>query len=126
MKSIFEKNGGTYTRCGDYYIPDLSIPDTKKYNIGKYGRLHAKFIRQNRPAFYSIKMLDGTWLAYLEGIDISAKEMVDTFIKELVAKQCITEELKATNQFAWLSAMERIKHIAEEIVLNEYVYKILR
>ena len=52
--------------------------------------------------------------------------MVDTFIKELVAKQCITEELKATNQFAWLSAMERIKHIAEEIVLNEYVYKILR
>lgn len=38
MRSIFEQNGGTYTKCGDYYIPDLSIPDTKTYNIGKYNK----------------------------------------------------------------------------------------
>lgn len=71
-------------------------------------------------------MLDGTWLTYLEGIDTSAKEMFDMLIKELGDKQCITEELKAKDQFAWICDMEQIKHTVEEIVLNEYIYKILR
>lgn len=122
MKSIFEQNGGTYTKVGDYYIPNISVPDTKKYNIGKYGRLHAKFIKENRPCFYSMKMIDGTWLAYLEEIDTSAREMVDKIIKDLVIKRGVTEELKATDQFAWVSAMQQIKHTAEEIVYNDLIF----
>ena len=46
MKSIFEQNGGTYTKVGNYYIPNISVPEIKKYNIGKYGRMHAKFIKK--------------------------------------------------------------------------------
>ena len=122
MKSIFEQNGGTYTKVGDYYIPNISVPDTKKYNIGKYGRLHANFIKENRPCFYSMKMIDGTWLAYLEEIDTSAREMVDKIIKDLVIKRGVTEELKATDQFAWVSAMQQIKHTAEEIVYNDLIF----
>ena len=57
----------------DYYIPNFSVPDNKTYYIGKYSRLHSKFIKENRPCFYSMKMLNGTWLAYLEEIDIAAK-----------------------------------------------------
>ena len=49
MKSIFEQNGGTYIKVGKYYIPNVLVPDTKKYTIGKYGRMHAKFIKENRP-----------------------------------------------------------------------------
>lgn len=45
MKSIFEQNGGAYTKVGNYYIPNVSVPDTKKYNIGQFGRMHAKFIK---------------------------------------------------------------------------------
>ncbi len=122
MKSIFEQNAGTYTKVGDYYIPNITVPDTKKYNIGKYGRLHAKFIKENRPCFYSMKMIDGTWLAYLEEIDTSAREMVDKIIKDLVIKRGVTEELKATDQFAWVSAMQQIKHTAEEIVYNDLIF----
>ena len=122
MKSIFEQNGGTYTKVGDYYIPNIAVPDTKKYNIGKYGRLHAKFIKENRPCFYSMKMLNGTWLAYLKEIDTSAKEMVDKIIKDLVIKRGVTEELKATDQLAWVSAMQQIKHTAEEIVYNDLIF----
>ena len=122
MKSIFEQNGGTYTKVGDYYIPNISVPDTKKYNIGKYGRLHARFIKENRPCFRSMKMIDGTWLAYLEEIDTSAREMVDKIIKDLVIKRGVTEELKATDQFAWVSAMQQIKHTAEEIVYNDLIF----
>lgn len=124
MKSIFEQNGGTYTKVGDYYIPNISAPNTKKYNIGKYGRMHAKFIKQNRHCIHSAKMLNGTWLEYLEEIDTSAREMVDKTIKDLAAERGVTEKLKEKDQFAWLSSMEQIKHTAEEFVFNDLIYKL--
>ena len=120
MKEKFIENGIEYVRNGDYYIPNLKAPEGT-YNIGKYGRLHSIFIKENRPAFYSMKMINGTWLAYLEEIDSSAKEMVDKFIKDMAVKQGITEELKAKDQMAWVAAMNGIKHSAEEIVLREFV-----
>ena len=122
MKERYVENGIEYVRNGDCYIPNLTVPDDKVYNISKYGRMHEKFIKENRPCFYSMKMLNGTWLEYLEEIDTSAKEMVDRLIKEMVAKQGITEELKAKDQFAWVSAMEQIKHTAEEFVFEDIVY----
>ena len=66
-------------------------------------------------------MLNGTWLAYLEEIDTTAKEMVDRLIKDMAVKQGITEELKAKDQMTWVAAMNGIKHSAEEIVLREFV-----
>ena len=122
MKERFTENGIEYVRNGDYYIPNLTVPDDKVYNIGKYGRMHAKFIKENRSCFYSMKMLGGTWLAYLEEIDTSAKEMVDRLIKDMAVKQSITEELKAKDQMAWVGAMNNIRHSAEEFVLKDFVY----
>ena len=122
MKEKFIENRIEYVRNGDYYIPNLTVPDEKVYKIGKYGRMYAKFIKENRPCIYSMKMIDGTWLDYLEKIDTSAKEMADRLIKELVVKRGITEELKAKDQFAWISAMEQVKHTAEEFVLSSLVY----
>ena len=122
MKERFIENGIEYVRNGDYYIPNLTVPDDKVYNIGKYGRLHSIFIKENRPAFYSMKMLNGTWLAYLEEIDTSAKEMVDRLIKDMAVKQVITEELKAKDQMAWVGAMNNIRHSAEEIVYKELLF----
>ncbi len=122
MKEKFIENGIEYVRNGDYYIPNLTVPDDKVYNIEKYGRLHSIFIKENRPAFYSMKMLDGTWLAYLEEIDTTAKEMVNNLIKDMAVKQGITEERKAKDQMAWLGAMNNIRHSAEEFVLKDFVY----
>ena len=110
MKEKFIENGIEYVRNGDYYIPNLTVPDDKVYNIGKYGKMHAKFIKENRPCFYTAKMIDGTWLDYLEKVDSSAKEKLDRLIRDLVAKRGITETLKAGDQFAWVSAIEQIKH----------------
>ncbi|MBR0359975.1 MAG: TnpV protein, partial [Clostridia bacterium] len=104
MKEKIIENGIEYVRDGDYYIPNLKAPE-EKYNIGKYGRLHSIFIKENRPCLYSAKMLNGTWLAYLEEIDTTAKEMVDKLVKDMAGKQGITEELKATDQMAWVGAM---------------------
>ncbi len=121
MKEKFIENGIEYVRNGDYYIPNLKAPEGT-YNIGKYGRLYSIFIKESRPAFYSMKMLNGTWLAYLEEIDTSAKEMIDKLVKDMAIKQGITEELKAKDQMAWVGAMNNIRHSAEEFVLRDFVY----
>ena len=121
MKEKFIKNGIEYVRNCDYYIQNLTLHYDKVYNIGKYGRLHSIFIKENHPCIYSMKMLNGTWLAYLEEIDTSAKEMIDKLVKDMATKQGITEELKAKDQMAWVGAMNSIKHSAEEIVLREFV-----
>ena len=121
MKEKIIENGIEYVRNGDYYIPNLKAPEGK-YNIGKYGRLHSIFIKENRPCLYSMKMLKGSWLAYLEEIDTTAKEMIDKLIKDMAVKQGITEELKAKDQMAWVSAMNNIRHSAEEFVLRDFIY----
>ena len=123
MKEKFIENGIEYVRNGDYYIPNLTVPDEKVYKIGKYGRMHAKFIKENRPCFYSMKMLNGTWLAYLEEVDTSAKEMVDKLIKDMAVKQGITEEFKAKDQMAWVGAMNNIHHSAEEILYKDLIFR---
>ena len=115
MKEKFIENGIECVRNGDYYIPNLTVPDDKVYNIGRYGRLHSIFVKENRPCIYSMKMLDGTWLAYLEEIDTTAKKMIDKLIKDMAVKQGITEELKAKDQMAWVGAMNNIRHSAEEV-----------
>ena len=120
MKEKIIENGIEYVKSGDYYIPNLKAPEGT-YNIGRYGKLHSIFIKENRPAFYSMKMLDGTWLAYLEEIDTTAKEMVNNLIKDMAIKQGITEELKAKDQMAWIGAMNNIRHMAEEILLQNFV-----
>ncbi len=120
MKEKIIENGIEYVRNGDCYIPNLKAPEGT-YNIGRYGKLHSIFIKENRPAFYSMKMLNGTWLAYLEEIDTTAKEMVDNLIKDMAVKQGITEELKEKDQMAWVGAMNNIHYSAEEIVLREFV-----
>ena len=121
MKEKIIENGIEYVRNGDYYIPNLKAPEGT-YSIGRYGKLHSIFIKENRPAFYSMKMLNGTWLAYLEEIDTSAKEMVDKLVKDMAIKQGITEELKTKDQMAWVDAMNNIRHSAEEMVYNELLF----
>ena len=122
MKEKIIENGIEYVRDGDYYIPRLKAPEGK-YNIGRYGKLHSIFIKENRRAFYSMKILNGTWLAYLEEIDISAKEMVDKLIEDMAVKQGITEELKEKDQMAWVGAMNNIRHSAEEILYKDLLFR---
>ena len=43
----------TYTQCGDYFIPDLVLSDTKEYHIGKYGRLRRAYLKEHRPILYT-------------------------------------------------------------------------
>lgn len=122
MKERFIENGIEYVKVGDYYIPNLTVPQ-KQYNIGKYGSLHKKFIKEHHSVFYSLLLANGTMLEYLEKVDIKAKNEVDRLIAELAVKQGVTEQLKTTDQMEWVGMMNNIKAQAEEIVYSTIVYK---
>lgn len=122
MKSLFEQNGGTYRKEGDYLIPNLEIPEQKEYNIGKYGRLHKKFIKENYPGYYTTLLMSGELFDYLEKVDLKAKNELNRLIPLLAKQQGVTEQLKAENQLKWVGLMNNIKAQAEEIIYAEIVY----
>lgn len=121
MQSVFEKNGGTYRQEGCFLIPNLEVPKTSG-TIGKYGRLHKKFLKQNYPAYYSALLMTGKLFDYLKGIDLKAQNELDRLIPILVKQQGVTEELKAKNQLKWIGLMNNIKAQVEERIYAEIIY----
>ena len=120
MKSIFEKNGGTYRNENGILIPNLTTPETEQ-EIGKYGHLHKKFIKQNYRAFYSALLIKGTLFDYLKKVDLKAKNEINRLIPLLAETQGVTEQLKAENQLKWVGMMNNIRQSAEEIVMKDVV-----
>lgn len=122
MKSIFEQNGGTYTKVGDYYIPNIVVPERNNYTIGKYGQLRRKFLKEHHKPYYSYLLITGKISEHLEEIDKTCHSCLQEMIIKMAEQEGITEELKATDQMAWVQKMNNIRNRAEEIVLSEYVY----
>ena len=122
MKSVFETMGGTYRQCGDFFIPEMALPDTEKISIGKYGRMRQRYLKEHRGVLYNAMILDGTLWSHLAEVDKTCKERMDVFILGLKETQGITEELKAHNPMAWVGAMNNIRSAAEEILFAEVIY----
>ena len=112
----------TYTKCGDYLIPDLVLLDTKEYHIGKYGRLRRAYLKEHRPILYTDLIVTEKLLPHLEEIDIACRERLEIIEKSMMQQEGVTEALKAADQMAWVRSMNSIDNRAEEIVLAELVY----
>lgn len=112
----------SYTRKGDYLLPNLILKDKEQYSIGKYGLLRLEYIKKHKLGLYFDLLVNDTLNEYLHEIDIVVMEKVERLIKELTEKESINEELKQNNQILWVSKMNNIKSIAEEIILKEYIY----
>ena len=107
----------SYTKSGDYLLPDLILKAKEQFNIGKYGLLRLEYIKKYKLGLYFDLLVNDKLNEYLHNIDTTVMEMVQKSIKEN-----ITEELKSSNQMLWIGKMNNIKDIAEEIVLKEYIY----
>ena len=124
-KTIFEEMGGTYTQVGDYYLPDLKLPEEKKQaNIGVWGMRHKRFLKENHRVLYANLMTLGKLVAYLDDIEQQATAMFLRLVKELAEKENVTEELKATDQMLWVQKMNNIRNRATEIVNVELIYTV--
>ena len=112
----------SYTKKGDYLLPNLILKEKVQYNIGKYGLLRLEYIKKYKLGLYFDLLVNDTLNEYLHDIDVTVMEKVQSLIKELAEKDNINEELKQNNQMLWVSKMNNIKNIAEEIILKEYIY----
>ena len=110
----------TYRKVGDYFVPNLEIPESPK--IGKYGMLRRSYLRRDHQGIYTGLLLSGKLNKHLEEVDQQADEMVKRLVSQMVKLQGVTEELKAQDQLKWVGVMNNIRAAAEEIVLKELVY----
>ena len=117
MKEKFIENGIEYVRCGDYYIPNLSVPQNQ-YEIGKYGRMRLQHIKSERKCFYSNLMITGNLNEHLHEIDGHAQEILNHFIK--AAEQTAPD--KEAHQMEWVGHMNNAKACAEEVINHELIY----
>lgn len=123
MKSLFEQLGGTYSKQSDYLIPNLTLPKSEENHIGFYGQQHLKYLQEYRKLTYINLLTSGELDKYLSEIDKYARERFYRIVKQLKITQGITEQVKADSPMEWVRKMNCIRQQAEEIVLNELIYK---
>ena len=122
MKERITKNGIDYVLVGDYYIPDLKLPEEER-PIGKYGRMHREYLRENHPILFNELALRFQLWTYLADINEQAQERFQVIISQMQKAESVTEKMKADNQWEWIQRMDGIHNRAEEIVLNELIYR---
>ena len=119
---IDERTGIEYHLEGDYYIPNLAMPKQEKITLNKYGRMRLNFLKENKKAEYTIMFVNGTLNKHLKEIQETAEKRIDMIIEQLKQQNNLTEEMKNTDQLYWVSMMNNLKNVAEEIILNELIY----
>ncbi len=122
MKERITKNGIDYVLIGDYYIPDLKLPE-EEHPIGKYGRMHREYLGENYPMLFNDLVLSCQLWTYLADMNEQAQVRLQTIISQMQKAESVTEELKENNQWEWIQRMGSIHNRAEEIVLNELIYR---
>lgn len=117
-----EKNGIRYTLQGNYYLPDLKLPDEENKPIGLWGQRHARHLKQNHKVLYMNLLTSGKLSSYLADIDKQAEDMFFRLVKQMAKREGVTEQLKADNQMKWVARINNIRSRATEIVNNEIIY----
>ena len=111
LKPRITKNGIDYILVGDYYIPDLKLPEEHR-PIGKYGRMHREYLREVHPARLNTLILTGELWTYLTDLNEQAQERLDTIMAQMKAAEGVTEELKRTHQMEWVQRCNNIHNLS--------------
>ena len=121
-KTIFEEMGGTYTQVGDYFLPDLILPEEETKPIGVWGLRHTRYLKEHKRATYTTLLTSGKLNSYLAGIDRQAEEMFSRLVKQMAEREGVNEALKAENQMLWVQKINNIRNRAMEIVYTNLIY----
>ena len=122
-KHIYDENNGLwYELIGDYYIPVLTLSSEEQRPIGKWGRMHRDYLKEQRPILFNDLILSGKLWTYLGDLNEQAQERLSLIVDQMKASEGVTEEMKAADQMAWVGVMNSIRNRAEEIILREMIY----
>ena len=112
----------TYTKHGDYYLPNLDIPAQEKVPVNRYGQMHGDYLKKNNQTTYNELLFSGRLNRYLAEIGEQSEKMFALLTEQYAAAENITEEMKTVDQMGWVRAMNSIRNHAEKVVLSELVY----
>lgn len=121
MEDRIFTNGIEYTLVGDYYIPNIALPEEKR-PIGKWGRIYREYLKEHHPIRFNDLVLSGQLWTYLADLNEQAQDRLSLIIEQMKTSEGVSEELKTADQMAWVGAMNSICNRAEEIILREMIY----
>lgn len=116
-----ETNGLTYDLVGDYYYPRLAVPEGPEGDIGRFGRMRKRFLKEHRKGVFAELLLTGTLHYYLVEVNNDALTMIERITDQLARAEGVTEDLKARDQLEWIRAMNSCRARAEEIAVRELI-----
>lgn len=125
MKELKERihddsNGLDYVLVGDYYIPDLKLPNEAR-PPGRWGRMHRAYLEESHPGQYNDLLLSGSLWTYLADLNEQAQARFEAIVGQMKATEGITEDLKRRDWLGWVQAMNSIRNRAEEIIRAEMI-----
>jgi len=112
----------TYTKIGDYQLPNLYLKEKKKVQLGKYSMMKLDYLKKHQPSQYQVLVMEDKLTEYLNEIENTAQMRVNLIMDSMMKQENINEEMKANDQMKWVGLMNNIKNIAEEMVLKELIY----
>lgn len=113
----------TYTKCGDYLLPNLTLAEKENKQLNKYGLLRLEHLKKNKKSLYQELLMKDKLNEHLFSVSTNAENKVNHIINELIKSDTsITEKLKLENQLLWVQKMNNYKNIAEEMILKEIIY----
>ncbi|MEF2796152.1 MAG: TnpV protein [Hydrogeniiclostridium sp.] len=122
MKSIYEQADGTYTRQGDYELPNLKVPPEKEIEIGVWGQRCRRYLKQYHKIRYYNLLTAGTLNEHLTEVDQQAERMFQSLVSAFSEQENVTERLKANRPMEWVQKMNSIRNRATEIINSELIY----
>ena len=121
LKPKIHENGIDYVLVGDYYVPDLKLPEERR-PIGHWGRLHQSYLKLYRPILYNELILSGRLHTVLADLNEQAADRLNLIIRQMAQAEGVTEATKVDNQMLWVQSMNSIRNRAEEIIKAELIY----
>ena len=122
MKSIFEQIGGTYTKQGDYRLPNLTLPAEEERPIGVWGQRRLRYLKQHHKVLYYNLLTTGKLYSHLADIEEQAQHLFLRLVKEYAEKEGVTEQLKAADNMVWVRKMNNIQNQVAKIINAELIY----
>ena len=116
------ENKLTYTQMGDYLFPNVALPEQPDRYLGKYGRMRLRYLKEHRPVLWGTMTMDGTLFSHCLEIEDTANSRLESMMPQLAKAAGATEQLKASDQMAWVGLMNSCKAQAEEIIMSELIY----
>ena len=116
------ENGITYTLHGEYYLPNIVLSSDDNRPIGRWGRMHKKYLLENKPVIYNDLVVKDKLVSYLADLNEQTEERLESIVNDMKEQEGVTEALKASDQMEWIRRMNSIRSRAEEIILSELIF----